>query len=798
MAMTAAMLAVGIGLSFLSAFLFRPKPPKQRFGRDTKPTTLAERGSYIPYLMGVKRIGNVFGWAGRRELVQKKSRGGGKGGGRKTVTEQTYFESGVHYLCIGPAHALTRIWANGKVIYNQRITRDDTPNGTEVIVFQDKSTKESFKIYWGDETDTANEHPIDIDMSAGDAFGVSSRWPAICRVFWVKKKLGNAPTWPQMDYEVEVRPKTGLLANSIHWLVEQQGDGDRGANPAHAIMHLLTEEWPRGLGIDSADIATDLLEDVGAIAENEHLPISFVVTDGTSATKILAEIMQDVGLTLVQTEGKLAFKALREIEDPPTLDDDTICPPQPERSVVIGDKPASKANFLFEDSQIDYKDRTFTLDDDSEIRVKDKSIGMPTVNAMSVAARVADRRQVEELSNVRQVRWIGKRGARLLGPGQVFIRDGVRYRITSVDKDSIKPDVVLNTVIDIYNDSFSGYQPILPGPPIQVKDVVPDSRVAIFEPTFDFTDGEKLVSVMRVAGNDQIVTATVNMSLDGVSYLPSGEQKIPATFGTLAEDIEETDPKIQENGPTVQFDDVSDILDLSANEQEWKLGVQQLVINNEVFYLRNIEFVSGTLYRLKGLIRARRGTDEDKHFSDSGVWIYRQDDQKLLASELIALNATLFVKTQPETEDEIIDLADVTAVSKLLTGRWFAPYNPDNFRVENPNVERFNRFTTGQDIVTKWNNRVRDGDGTAAGESLSGIAVVTSNAMDGVLRLQLADEFFVDKGDPIDVSSGETHTITNAELVSIFGSEPSAFKIRYRQFDGAFFAPEKIIDVIRI
>ncbi len=797
MAVTATSLVLGVGLSFLSSILFKPKVPKSNFRRDNKPTTLTERGAYADYVMGTRRVGSVFTWAGRRKVVKKKSSGGSKGGGgRSTVTGQVYFEAGMHVLCVGPAFALNRIWANGKVLYDTRITRNDTASGIEVIVKAGgkQGNGESFKIYWGDIAGV-DEHPLDTDLSPGDAFGFESRWPALCHVVWIQKRLGNSPTWPQIEYEIEVRPPAGLLSNSSEWLIQQLGDGDRGANPAHAIMHLLTAEWPRGMGIASANIATDLLEDVGAIAQNEHLPVNFKATGGESGATILAELLQDVGLTMVQAEGKLAFKAIREELVVPDLSDDVICPPVPETTILLGAKPASKANFVYEDNQIAFKDRVFTLDDDSVIQVKDKKIDMPTVTSQSVAARVADRRQVEELANVRQYKWIAKRAARLLSPGQVFSRNSVIYRIMSVSRKTLEPDVVHNTVIDIYGDSFSGYQPIISRPPDQVEGIAPDDPVAIFEPTFDFTQGQPRVSVLRVAANQQVENALVNLSLDDISYLPSGEQKIEATAGILDEVLLSSAAKILEDGPLVTFTDVTDILDLSANEAEWKLGVQQMIIGDENFFLRNIEFVSGEQYRLKGLIRARRGTDEEDHAVNDQVWIYRTDDQKLLASELIQNGITIFAKTQPENQDDAIDLSLVTAVSRLLTGRWNAPYNPDNFRVNNSGFEHRNRYSTGQAIQIFWHNRTRDGNGLAAGEALSGTAMETVTTMDAVLRIRATDMADVEKIAPFDISTGLTTSITNGDLTTGFGGEPAQFKLKYRQFDDTFFAAEREIIV---
>ena len=110
---------VGIGLSLLSASKLKKKPTSTL--RDEAPTSLATRGAPLPLLIGVDRVGPIFGWAGGRftrteELGGKK---GKSGGGSTTI----YYERGWHQLVMGPTTTLYEIRRNGELIFQGPIDR---------------------------------------------------------------------------------------------------------------------------------------------------------------------------------------------------------------------------------------------------------------------------------------------------------------------------------------------------------------------------------------------------------------------------------------------------------------------------------------------------------------------------------------------------------------------------------------------------------------------------------------------------------------------------------------------------
>lgn len=179
--------AAATGVSLLLAG--RKKNPTTPF--DDRATTLSQRGAIIPNLYGRRRIGYCFAWAGERKSTSDRGL-------------RTYYESGWHILCVGPCDALHGIYENGKPIFTRRLTPAEMPSGMKVTV--DKHG--DFYIYWGecDQPENKAFAKTGTNKDGQPAYpGVKSRWPGVCYIHWVHKKLGYTPQWPRLEYEIERR-----------------------------------------------------------------------------------------------------------------------------------------------------------------------------------------------------------------------------------------------------------------------------------------------------------------------------------------------------------------------------------------------------------------------------------------------------------------------------------------------------------------------------------------------------------------------------------------------------------------
>lgn len=215
-------MVLGIGLSILAGKLLADKAKKPILA-DDKPTTLSSRGSFVPLLVGRRRVGAIFGWAGdrfsRNENVgsSKGGKGGSLLGGGKTK-QKVWLESGWHILCVGPANKLWRIWQHGEIIFGQNtqepLTPTSHPSGTTI----DFGSEGQMTIFWGEKL-----QPINTDLGDANRVGITSRWPFMCYVFWKAKRLGTSPVWPLIEYEIEVRPSNSNISNSDNWVTPDRG-----------------------------------------------------------------------------------------------------------------------------------------------------------------------------------------------------------------------------------------------------------------------------------------------------------------------------------------------------------------------------------------------------------------------------------------------------------------------------------------------------------------------------------------------------------------------------------------------
>jgi hypothetical protein len=142
------------------SLLFPVKQPAQEGPRlGDLQVTASSYGQPIPLGYGTVRLGGNIIWAPPIEerRTKSKSSAGGKGGGSSvTTTNYSYFASFAIAFAEGEADAVTRIWADGKLIY-------DVTTATNVT--QKKGLK--FRFYKGDETQLPDSL-IEADKGVGN------------------------------------------------------------------------------------------------------------------------------------------------------------------------------------------------------------------------------------------------------------------------------------------------------------------------------------------------------------------------------------------------------------------------------------------------------------------------------------------------------------------------------------------------------------------------------------------------------------------------------------------------------
>lgn len=790
-------LAVVAGLSAIASVLFKPKVKSPI--QDKEPTVLATRGAYAPWIQGRRRTGHVFGWAGERETVQDGGaggKGGGKGGGGGGIT--VYYEAGWHHLCVGPASVLYRIWQDGKVIYEPPIplTPGNTPSGSSVNL----GSQGTFRIYWGEKL-----QPIDNYLADPNRVGVASRWPYLCHIVWEKKRLGPSPRWPNMEYDLEVSPfGVTQLAAPGYIAPSAVGETDDGFNPAHIFESMAFEPFPHGLGMDRTLVDMDSLEELAQLAFNERLAFSVVSRDGDTAESVLASLLVDVGCMVPMVDGLMRFVPIRTPEaNQPIISEDLLLQPRPEIDNTLDERPVDHMVFAFHNRDLQFRQGTIEVDDDGQASLvttkRGRTIGIESTVNFNTAAIVADRRSLEELAGTTPFKIYSNRASRKLYPGMTILVSGIQFllRIATVKPDPLSGRVVIQALIDYYGADPTGYLPpgFIPSGPSQPP--VPDVQVggshpphkleSKWTPPVGGTSGGTIeLFVPRIRAHRGIYGAEIWASSDDSSFYRVGTDLTRYQGGTLTEAIAADDPFVIEMGPiyVAAGVDEADVLDLSSDPTQWRLGRQIAIIGGEVFFLRNIEAQpEPNRYRLRGLMRARLATRREAHAVDAEVFIAQVAGLSGLVDPMFVEGQAVYLKTVPFSEQGGVDISAVSSVKYDIPKH--VPFGAVNFRT--PTVlGHTNAYESAVGLGVKWSYISTDINfpRTGAGFQNAGEPVAAFAPPMGTFDIELLDMAMVSKL-LVTGLTASVHTFTPSEVQTAFGGAfPSQLKARIRETVG--------------
>lgn len=683
-------LIVGVGLALLSRLLFKPKQPSQVV-RDDKPNTAHLRGSFIPLVIGTRKVGAIICDVWGREAAVEEEEVGGKGDfGQGKVLKTVYYEKAIHALCVGPAAGILGIYKDGKLLAEStNLSPTLTPNGT-AVVFEDFGTA---RIYWG----TSGQG---VDAEVAERLGIFTGLPYICYVVWSPARLGGTPRWPIIEYVVSVP------GDMTEGPVEQPIVA-KGVNPAQAWWQITTAKYPHGAGTPTDWWDEQAIIDLGALAYSESIGMDILVQDGEGADQVLSDIMQDFGFMLPECNGVLSPFAIRRIaSDVQDLDDDLLLPPVEEIETTHLNPLGNALVYEYNDAAQRFHTATIDVDDDTVAAIrnqrKTKKIPLRTITRRAVASRVVRRRQIEDLDDAVRIKAKGLRGLRKARPGEPFDMEGVgRVRLISYKLSFDEPEVTLDLMRDPFHaEAISFDDPDLPGEQEETGDLEPHIRFEMFELPYALTGGsDNSLVVLHHRSNQSIFGSVVWVSVDGLTYENVGSQNSPATGGLLTEDWcpASTPSVIVEYGPFITIDDNGDELtvpqNLSGSYESWTKGNQILVMRDELLYVREFVEVDALTkkWQARGCIRCRRNTGQlirstsnrhnlPRHVAGEPAFLLPISQASVLTSTTVQAGSVQFTKAQPINNQGALPLAAVPVAiesqrglgKKAPTLPWFA------------------------------------------------------------------------------------------------------------------------------
>jgi hypothetical protein len=585
---------------------------------------------------------------------------------------------------------------------------------------------------------------------------------------------------------------------------------DFGVNPAHAIAEMLFSSWPYGLGLDQSEWDLDSLEEVGSYFDpdiGQRLFTSWLATEGEEIEALLGAAMQDLGLAIIwdTATGKHRFRLIRDPEETsPTevqeISDDLILEPLPQIETLHADQRPNRLIFAFPDRQMNYRTSTIAIDDDGQAGYleyqKAQEVKLTIVDHIDPAAIVAERRSQEELAGGSAFTFNMNRSARELLPGDVLLVEGFDelLRVTGVEFQGDEGTVKVECITDIFGtpvSTFRAGQGALPSPAESPEE---DLAFRIFEiPEHLSGKGNQYIGVPRIRANQAANSSDIYLSLDDLTYTYNSSDYEVHSGGTLIDALAADDPSEVDEGPTftIQGPDILDAVeDLTGDDYNWRAGRQVALIGDEICFFKKITAISGTTYRIDGLIRARFDTRKAAHAGSTQVYLFLRDNLNQLSDLLLSVGADLYLKSVPAgVSADVVD-----PDNRTLYGKGVRPMAPANLRLSAP-FSCLAGFKTGNDLAFNWEYLSSLTPRSGAGMQGYG-AICGESAVDGEFRLEILNA--LDEVKRTVLTTDLTYSYSNANMVSDFTSEPSSLKARLTMVRGGLDSDSVTLEIARL
>lgn len=516
--------------------------------------------------------------------------------------------------------------------------------------------------------------------------------------------------------------ETGTLgANSSGTVQEYSFDTDDGANIAHATADMLFAEWPQGFELDpDGPEPWDLesLEELGQEAETEGWRASLVAVDGEECQAVLAGVMQDHGtlLPIDVTSGLLKFQRCREPSGTlPNISVDLEAEKLPEIESLHAERPVDQMVFEFTDRDHEFSSMTIAVTGDGQISymmyARPRLVGMSSTVHFNTAAALSELRSQEELAGAGRVKMEVNRGSRYLIPGQAIVSASFEevMRVMGIKIDPLSEAVSVEIIPDFYGARKSdflnmpgGGAPVVGVPeldPVYAWVEIPEQLLSV---------EQMFILVARIRAHATITSAEIHISRDNSTYTDLGNEDAAATGGLTDVAMVATGLNYLAQGPTFTLygPDAATALDLSADPTNFGLGRQLCVIvstaGTEICYAEKITAVSGSQWRVDGLLRARFDTRKLAHPVGAQLFVFADTTFSTFDDILLEPDEDLYLKDQPFTPGGTIPLSAIPPYADHLRGKGLVPINPENPYLSAP-FKGVSVYQTGDDVTARWN-----------------------------------------------------------------------------------------------
>lgn len=589
--------------------------------------------------------------------------------------------------------------------------------------------------------------------------------------------------------------------------------GSTGINLIHGLAQYLFAPWPYGRNLPTTFYSMASFEDGAVICNTERIPGHLVANDGEAMKAMIGIILQECGFFLsfdVRT-GLWTLVALRYAD--PTLVPVIPASGELELPAIERDhraRPSEKISFTFRNKDEQFAELPIVISDDGQASIEDvtgiKRLALYIPIDQLAASKYAERRAQEVVAGT-ALRQTAGFESRLLMPGDPYKTTSRPYvlRLIKTASSPLKPDADLQGLKDNYGALAVDGTYVFDLPPSESKQPENDLHFKPVEVPSALTPGKVKLFVARIRAHAEINKATIWISPDGVNYYQKDDDLTLQTGGLIGAswpNIFTTYPFLEywENGPLLNYEgpDIDVIPDLSSDPVSWHNGKNVMILDNggadpEICFFRNLTPTGAGQVRVDGVLRGRFNTPVVNHALGTVIFLVSFDDGLLVDDAMLLPKSTVWVKTQPATSFKALSLAQVAGQSIALVGQGIVPDTPSCLRTANMR----NDWAPGADIPLRWNYVDVKVPNTGAGDQPAGLAHGSSPVAPATFTLRILGAGGVEKK-KIEGIPTNAYTLTNADLVTAFITEPSDFTVELAHVLGGYASAVVTIKVIKV
>ncbi|WP_294395361.1 phage tail protein [uncultured Sphingomonas sp.] len=544
-------------------------------------------GSRIPKLFGTMRVAGSVIWA--TDLREEAHRsGGGKRGG--ATTSYSYSASFAVALSARPIRRVGRIWADGKLLRGAA---------------GDWKSETGFRLYLGSE-----DQPVDPLIASAEGIGAAPAHRGIAYAVFEAMQLADyGNRIPSLTFEVEADPEPAAVAAIARELSGGRLQGTGG--PALGGFAASGDSVRGALEALTALCPMALCDDGRALRINDAAvrPIDRgALGTGHDATRQPAHVRDRKAAATLPDAVAIAYY-------------------DPARDYQAGLQRARRDGIARREERIDLP----------------AAIGASAVRGLAEDALA--RRWRERNQAMAHLPW---RMLEVRAGARVALDDAT-WRVAGWSLEKM----ALTLSLRGEGKSFAPVPPVDPGRVTPAPDLASgETRLELFElPALDDVLATAPQVVLAAAGTRPgWRRASVGVSLDGgASWREAGGTALPATMGRTLGRLATGPTTVFDHVTTVEVELLHDAMMLqNADAPAVAGGANLALIGGELVQFMRADQVAATRYRLSGLLRGRRGTEQAVDSHGEGERFVLIDARTLLPIPvpLSSLGATLTVSAQ--------------------------------------------------------------------------------------------------------------------------------------------------------